>query len=64
MKRKGVLVKTNKGKGIVSDNESWYELKVLVHLVDDDNNDLLDEHGKAVKHVMLKHTIEIAGFVD
>jgi hypothetical protein len=64
MKRSGVLVKTNKGKGVVSDDNSWLETRVLVHMVDDDYNDLLDEHGKAIKYVMLKHNVEISGYVD
>lgn len=64
MKRAGLLVKTNKGKGIVPKNINWQNANVLVYLVDDEMNPKLDEHGKAIKHVLPRNSVEIVKLIE
>ena len=64
MKKTGLLVKTNKGKGIVPKNISRKSEKVLVYLVDDEMNTELDEHGKAVKELMPRNSVEIVKLIE
>ena len=60
----GILVKTNKGRGIVPENINWNYDTVLVYLVDENLECEKNRFHKDVKEIVDKLSIEIVGMVE
>jgi len=62
--RDGILVKTDKGRGVVPKNINWNYETVLVYLVDENLHCEKDRFHKDVKEIFDKFSVEIVGLVE
>ena len=64
-KNAGYLVETKTGlKGKVFHKEEQINKKIVVHLIDENNNIIVDGNGKETKMLCDPKTIKTIGFVD
>ena len=62
--RDGILVKTDKGRGVVPKNINWSYDTVLVYFVDENLQCEKDGFHKDVKEVFDKYSVEIVGLIE
>lgn len=64
-KNSGHIVETKTGKkGIIYHLESLLNKKRIVHLIDENNNVIVDENDKEVKMLCNPKSLKIIGFID